>query len=39
MLNVDGGSISIGQPFGTTGARLSGHGLIASPPFLRIGRP
>jgi acetyl-CoA C-acetyltransferase/acetyl-CoA acyltransferase len=28
LLNVDGGSISIGHPFGTTGARLAGHVLI-----------
>jgi acetyl-CoA C-acetyltransferase len=27
-LNVDGGSISIGHPYGMTGARLSGHILI-----------
>lgn len=27
-LNVDGGSISIGHPFGVTGARLAGHVLI-----------
>jgi acetyl-CoA C-acetyltransferase/acetyl-CoA acyltransferase len=27
-LNVDGGAISIGHPFGTTGARLVGHALI-----------
>lgn len=26
--NVDGGSISIGHPFGMTGARLTGHALI-----------
>ena len=28
LLNVDGGSISIGHPFGMTGARLAGHVLI-----------
>ncbi len=28
ILNVDGGSISIGHPFGMTGARLAGHVLI-----------
>ncbi len=28
ILNVNGGSISIGHPFGMTGARLSGHILI-----------
>jgi len=28
MLNVNGGSISIGHPFGMTGARLVGHALI-----------
>ena len=27
-LNVNGGSISIGHPFGMTGARLAGHALI-----------
>ncbi len=27
-LNVDGGSISIGHPFGMTGSRLTGHALI-----------
>jgi acetyl-CoA C-acetyltransferase len=27
-LNVDGGSISIGHPFGMTGSRLAGHALI-----------
>ena len=27
-LNVDGGSISIGHPFGMSGARLAGHALI-----------
>ncbi len=27
-LNVDGGAISIGHPFGMTGARLAGHVLI-----------
>ncbi len=27
-LNVDGGSISIGHPYGMTGARLAGHALI-----------
>ena len=28
ILNVDGGSISIGHPYGMTGARLVGHALI-----------
>jgi acetyl-CoA C-acetyltransferase len=28
ILNVDGGSIAIGHPFGMTGARLAGHVLI-----------
>ncbi len=28
LLNVDGGAISIGHPFGMTGARLVGHVLI-----------
>ncbi len=28
ILNVDGGSISIGHPFGMTGARMVGHALI-----------
>jgi acetyl-CoA C-acetyltransferase/acetyl-CoA acyltransferase len=28
LLNVDGGSISIGHPFGMTGARLAGHVLV-----------
>ncbi|WPB58040.1 acetyl-CoA C-acyltransferase [Xylophilus sp. GOD-11R] len=28
ILNVDGGAISIGHPFGMTGARLAGHLLI-----------
>ncbi len=27
-LNVDGGSISIGHPFGMSGARMAGHALI-----------
>ena len=27
-LNVDGGSISIGHPYGMSGARMTGHGLI-----------
>jgi acetyl-CoA C-acetyltransferase/acetyl-CoA acyltransferase len=27
-LNVNGGSISIGHPFGMTGARLAGHILL-----------
>jgi acetyl-CoA C-acetyltransferase len=27
-LNVDGGSIALGHPFGVTGARLAGHVLI-----------
>jgi acetyl-CoA C-acetyltransferase/acetyl-CoA acyltransferase len=27
-LNVDGGAISIGHPFGMTGARLAGHVLL-----------
>lgn len=28
-LNVDGGAIAIGHPFGVTGARLTGHALLA----------
>ncbi|WP_339635732.1 acetyl-CoA C-acyltransferase [uncultured Sneathiella sp.] len=28
LLNVDGGAISIGHPFGMSGARLTGHALI-----------
>jgi acetyl-CoA C-acetyltransferase/acetyl-CoA acyltransferase len=28
LLNVDGGAISLGHPFGMTGARLAGHVLI-----------
>jgi acetyl-CoA C-acetyltransferase len=28
IFNVDGGSISIGHPYGMTGARLAGHALI-----------
>jgi acetyl-CoA C-acetyltransferase len=28
LLNVDGGSIALGHPFGMTGARLAGHVLI-----------
>ncbi len=28
ILNVDGGAISIGHPYGTSGARLVGHALI-----------
>ena len=27
-LNVDGGAIALGHPFGVTGARLAGHVLI-----------
>ena len=27
-LNVDGGAISIGHPYGMTGARMAGHALI-----------
>ena len=27
-LNVDGGAISVGHPFGMSGARLVGHALI-----------
>ncbi len=27
-LNVDGGAISIGHPYGMSGARLTGHALI-----------
>lgn len=27
-LNVDGGSIAIGHPYGMSGARTTGHGLI-----------
>ncbi|KRS15257.1 acetyl-CoA acetyltransferase, partial [Roseovarius indicus] len=27
-LNVNGGAIAIGHPFGMTGARLTGHALI-----------
>ncbi|MAX01023.1 MAG: acetyl-CoA C-acyltransferase [Sphingomonas sp.] len=29
-LNVDGGAIAVGHPFGMTGARLVGHALIAA---------
>ncbi len=29
LLNVDGGAISIGHPFGMSGARMVGHALIA----------
>jgi acetyl-CoA acetyltransferase len=28
ILNVDGGAISIGHPYGMSGARLVGHALI-----------
>ena len=28
ILNVNGGSVAIGHPFGMTGARLAGHVLI-----------
>ncbi len=28
LLNVDGGSVSIGHPYGMTGSRLVGHALI-----------
>ena len=28
QLNVDGGAISIGHPFGMSGARMAGHALI-----------
>ena len=27
-LNVDGGSIAIGHPYGMSGARLTGHALL-----------
>ncbi|MDO9307348.1 MAG: acetyl-CoA C-acyltransferase, partial [Mesorhizobium sp.] len=27
-LNVDGGAIAVGHPYGMSGARLSGHALI-----------
>ena len=27
-LNVDGGAIAVGHPYGTTGSRLVGHALI-----------
>jgi acetyl-CoA C-acetyltransferase len=27
-MNVDGGSISIGHPYGMSGARMTGHALI-----------
>ena len=29
-LNVDGGAISIGHPYGMSGARMAGHGLLAA---------
>jgi acetyl-CoA C-acetyltransferase len=29
LLNVDGGAISIGHPYGMSGARMTGHALIA----------
>nr|WP_314437279.1 acetyl-CoA C-acyltransferase [uncultured Brevundimonas sp.] len=29
-VNVDGGAIAIGHPFGVTGSRLVGHGLLAA---------
>ena len=28
LLNVDGGSVSIGHPYGMSGARMTGHALI-----------
>ncbi|MEO8135431.1 MAG: acetyl-CoA C-acyltransferase [Betaproteobacteria bacterium] len=28
LLNVDGGAIAVGHPYGTSGARLTGHALI-----------
>ena len=28
LLNVDGGAISVGHPYGMSGARLTGHALI-----------
>ena len=28
ILNVDGGSIAVGHPYGMTGSRLVGHALI-----------
>ncbi len=28
QLNVDGGAISIGHPYGMSGARMTGHALI-----------
>lgn len=30
LLNVDGGAISVGHPYGMTGARLAGHALIGA---------
>ena len=36
-LNVNGGAISIGHPFGMSGARMVGHALIeAPPPWVRM---
>lgn len=29
-LNVDGGAISVGHPYGMSGARMTGHGLLAA---------
>jgi acetyl-CoA C-acetyltransferase len=28
LLNVDGGAIAVGHPYGVSGARLTGHALI-----------
>ena len=28
VLNVDGGSVAVGHPYGMTGSRLVGHALI-----------
>ena len=39
ILNVNGGAISIGHPFGMTGARMAGHLLIEGKPQGREVRP
>ena len=37
-LNVDGGAIAIGHPYGMSGARLTGHGISSREEVLRVTR-